>query len=122
MPAFAIVALAVGLAACQTPTAAAPAVEKPAVVSVPVPKGIETNRYADRIQEQIERREGQTRDLIEQLRGHPADRVQAALDKLDRVESLPAPEAHLPGWVNRILAQIEFEKAQAEKGQGSDTP
>src|SRR6478735_4866602 len=107
LPALTIAALAIGLAACQTPPQNAQVVEKPEVVSVTVPRGVEQNRTADRLAEQLQRRARDTRRLTEQMRGMPADRI---AEQIDRLSGGPAPKEHVPTWTDRILAQIEFEK------------
>lgn len=72
--------LLVGLTACQTPTAAE---RRTATVTGPdfrpaavVPQGIDTSRPADRIVEEIERRQA---ELAERFAGVPADRIEETL-------------------------------------------
>ncbi|WP_404433463.1 hypothetical protein LG299_03185 [Microbacterium lacus] len=71
--------LLVGLSACQTPTAAERSADttkqesRPAAV---VPQGIDTTRSADRIAEDIERRQA---ERGERYAGVPADRIEEML-------------------------------------------
>jgi hypothetical protein len=85
VPAIAIVALAIGLGACQTPPrgAAVPEVA-PVVQPAQVPAGVDSSRPADRIAEQLER-----------------------LAK--------APATHFPSWTDRITAQLEYEASLTVK-------
>jgi hypothetical protein len=55
VPAIAIVALAIGLGACQTPPRGAAAPEAPVRQNAAVPAGIDSSRPADRITEQLAR-------------------------------------------------------------------
>jgi hypothetical protein len=86
VPALAIVVLAIGLGACQTPPKGA--IQEPAARSVQVPAGIDTRLPADRIAEQLDR---QALDA-ERFSGMPADRI---ADQLARESGQTGAEAQV---------------------------
>jgi hypothetical protein len=106
VPAVAIVALAIGLAACQTPQRGAAVPEAPVRQNAEVPAGVDTLRPADRITEQLER---QAR-LPQTHFGSWTDRVTAQLEyeasltvsSADRFRGMSA---------DRVAEQIAREKA-----------
>lgn len=102
VPVLAIVALAVGLAACQTPPRGSAVPQAPVIQPAEVPAGVDINRPADRIVEQIERR---NRDV-----NLPSwtDRITAELE-------YQAREVYLPSWTDRITAQVEYEASVSVK-------
>ena len=81
LPVLAIVTLTVGLGACQTPREGAAAPQKQATEVVPAPRGVDINRPADRIDEQLQREAAETAALAERFRGLPADRIEGLLQR-----------------------------------------
>ena len=82
VPALAIVALAIGLGACQTPRAET-VPQAPVVKNAEAPVGIELGRPADRIAEEIARQaQAQlSRQPSVRFRGMTADRIEEQLAK-----------------------------------------
>ena len=115
VPAVAIVVLAIGLGACQTPPRGTVVPQEPVVQSVPVPAGIDTNRPADRIAEQLARESATVRlpswtDRITaqieyeasltvkstgRFNGMPADRVEEQLARESAATPTPVAQ-HRP--------------------------
>jgi len=118
VPAFAIVVLAIGLGACQTPPRGAAVPEAPVIQPVQVPEGVDRTRPVDRIVEQLERlaQAPETR-----FPGWTKNRVTAQLEyeaslkvTADRFRGMPA---------DRVAEQIAREKAAANaefKGMPAD--
>ena len=106
VPAVAIVALAIGLGACQTPQRGAAAPEAPVRQNAAVPAGIDSNRPADRITEQLERQARAPQTHF----GSWTDRITAQLEyeasltvsSADRFRGMSA---------DRVAEQIAREKA-----------
>ena len=133
VPALAIVALAVGLGACQTPPRGQAALEAQVIQQVqePVQVGLDRTRPADRIAEAIERRAA--REAVNDRLGSWTDRVTAQLEhqaklsqspsvrfrgmSADRIEEQLAREAdRFDGMsADRIVEKLEREPAGAPK-------
>lgn len=77
VPAVAIVALAIGLGACQTPPRGAAVPQAPVIQPAEVPAGVDTSRPADRITEQLER---QAKLPSTHFPSWTADRLEAQLE------------------------------------------
>ena len=92
--------LVVGLAGCMTGRLAAG--QSDVKQNPPAPAGIDLSRPADRIVEQIERRNREV--------NLPSwtDRITAQLE-------YQAREVHLPSWTDRITAQVEYEASLSVK-------
>lgn len=93
VPALAIVVLAIGLGACQTPGFRAAVPQAPVIQPAEVPAGIDTSRPADRIVEALEAQaKQQAQSPAVRYQGLPADRIddaqlreQAATDRFDGI-------------------------------------
>jgi hypothetical protein len=108
VPAIAIVALAIGLAACQTPQRGDAAPEAPVRQNAEVPAGVDTWRPADRIAEQLERQVSRpTVQSSERFGGMTADRVaeQIAREKAASSEEFKGVPA------DRIVERLDREVA-----------
>ncbi len=106
VPALAIVVLAIGLGACQTPPRGEAVPKAPVIQPAEVPQGIDTSRPADRIEAELERRaqleyEAQlTKSVSVQYRGRTADTIDRLTSDNDRFAGVP---------VDRIVEQLERE-------------
>lgn len=120
VPALAIVVLAVGLGACQTPPRAGGVVEEvPVVEQVQVPEGIDTRQPADRIEAELERRAQspsvQSRHVVAdrldtQLATRPqSPSVQSRHLVADRLDTQPAtPKTTAPSLPADRLDQVDY--------------
>jgi len=83
LPVFAIAVLTIGLGACQTPRQGDTATTGPKVDTVQAPDGVDVNRPADRIDEQLQR---------------------------DAAEAKATPS--VGSWTDRITAELKHRAAQ----------
>ena len=87
IPAVAIVALAIGLGACQTPPQRAAAPVAPVMRHAQVPAGVDMWRPADRIAEQLARQASPSVNSAtpngEELEDAPADRIVERLNRMN---------------------------------------
>jgi len=79
LPVFAIAVLTIGLGACQTPRQGETAPTGHKVDTVQAPAGVDLNRPADRIEEQLQRDAAAAKSNAERFKGVPADRVEEQL-------------------------------------------
>jgi hypothetical protein len=104
VPAIAIVALAIGLGACQTPQRGAAAPEAPVRQNAEVPAGVDTWRPADRIVEQL------ARQAREDRFGDWTDRITAQLE-YEASLSVSSADRYSGMLADRVAEQIAREKA-----------
>ena len=114
VPAIAIVALAIGLGACQTPPRGAAVPEAPAVIQhVEVPAGVDRTRPADRVAEQLERlKASQTAKSTDRFKGMSADRVaeQIAREQAANAEKYKGmPADRVVDRLNREVAGMRIQ-------------
>jgi hypothetical protein len=110
VPAIAIVALAIGLGACQTPPRGAAAPQAPVHQNAAVPAGIDSSRPADRITEQLARQAAAPQTHF----GSWTDRITAQIEyqasltvsSADRFRGMSA---------DRVAEQIAREKAASSE-------
>ena len=79
LPVFAIAVLTIGLGACQTPRQGETAPTGHKVETVHAPAGVDINRPADRVEEQLQRNAAEAKANAGRFRGLPADRVEQLL-------------------------------------------
>ena len=110
LPVFAIAVLTIGLGACQTPRQGDTATTGPKVDTVQAPVGVDVNRPADRIDEQLQRDAAAAKANAERFKGVPADRVeeQLALEAAETAKTAPS----VGSWTDRITAELEHRAAQ----------
>ena len=127
LPVFAIAVLTIGLGACQTPRQGDATTTGHKVDTVQAPVGVDLNRPADRIEEQLQRDAAEAKANAERFKGVPADRVEEQLAREagkvpDRLSAITLQEQsiakqlaeaqakagpNLGSWTDRITAELE---------------
>ena len=114
LPVFAIAVLTIGLGACQTPRQGDTETTGHKVDTVQAPVGVDLNRSADRIEEQLQRDAAEAKANAERFKGVPADRIeqQLALEAAARAQAAP----NVGSWTDRIAAELEYRAAHPHLG------
>lgn len=118
VPAIAIVALAIGLGACQTPPGGAAVPQAPVIQPAEVPAREGLTTPSDRVTQAIERAEALKRVQSDRFNGMTADRIEAQLEyeasltvkSTDRFQGMTA---------DRIEDAIARERAASGEGLNS---
>ena len=132
LPVFAIAVLTIGLGACQTPRQGEAETTGHKVDTVQAPVGVDLNRPADRIEEQLKRDAAEAKANAERFKGVPADRVEeqlareagtvpkstsaVALEQESIAKQLADAQAkaapNVGSWTDRITAELEYRANQ----------
>ena len=110
LPVFAIAVLTIGLGACQTPRQGQAETTGHRVDTVQAPVGVDLNRPADRIEEQLQRDAAQAEANAERFKGVPADRIEEQLALEAAATAKAAP--NVGSWTDRVTAELEYRAAQ----------
>ena len=110
LPVFAIAVLTIGLGACQTPRQGDTETTGHKVDSVQAPVGVDLNKTADRIEEQLQRDAAEAKANAERFKGVPADRAEEQLAREGAAQTTSEP--NLGSWTDRITAELEYRAAQ----------
>ena len=113
LPVFAIAVLTIGLGACQTPRQGDATTTGHKVDTVQAPVGVDLNRPADRIEEQLQREAAQANANAERFHGVPADRIE---------EQLAREAGKVPGGVSAITLQEQSIAKQLAEAQAKAAP
>src|SRR6478752_9697649 len=91
LPVFAIAVLTIGLGACQTPRQGDATTTGHKVDTVQAPVGVDLNRPADRIEEQLQRDAAEAKANAERFKGVPADRAEEQLAREGAAQTTSEP-------------------------------